>query len=329
MKIVKIEELPSGNYRVRKTVNGKTVSLIFDHKPRDMEALKAITKVADTIPVKNSFASCAESYLRSKENVISPSTIGGYESILRNIPDDFKLMKLSTITQVEVQCLINDYATTHAPKSTHNLHGFVSAVLRHFRPDFILHTTLPQEKPNEDYIPTEEDVRKILDISKGTRYHIPFQLALMGLRRSEVCALTLDDIDFENNILTINKAKVRDEKSNTKWTVKGTKTKSSTRKVYIPDNLVKEIQEAGTIYDGYPGQLLKNLHRFQDILGLPRFRLHDARHFFASYAHSQGVSDADIIATGGWKSDHVMKKVYRHEMKQKEAQKEVFDKLLS
>ena len=166
----------------------------------------------------------------------------------------------------------------------------------------------------------------ILVASKDdVRYHIPFQLALMGLRRSEICALELSDIS--NNILTINKAKVKD--NNGKYVIKTTKTKESTRKIYIPDFLVKEIFQKGEIYSGYPNSILVALNRYQDQLGIPRFRLHDCRHFFASYAHSQGVSDADILASGGWKTDHTMKRVYRHEMKAKESQEKIFNSILS
>ena len=33
------------------------------------------------------------------------------------------------------------------------------------------------------------------------------------------------------------------------------------------------------------------------------------------HAHAMGMSDADIMKSGGWKSDYVMKSVYRHAMK--------------
>ena len=330
MKNINIEKLPSGSYRIRKQINGKNIQIVFDHKPSQAEIIKSLSSKSDIAPVKGTFYACAKSYIASRNNSISPSTICGYESILRSIPKSFKNKKISSIVQVDIQTLVNDYASDHTPKSVRNLHGFVSAVLRQFRPDMLIHTTLPQKEEKEGYIPSEKDIKRILDASKGSVYHIPIQLAIMGLRRSEICALTLDDIDVENNLLTINKAKVRDDRKPNKWNdEKGPKTEYSNRSIYIPDSLVNEIMENGKVYDGYPGQILKNLHRYQDRLGLPRFRLHDMRHFFASYAHSQGVSDADIMATGGWKSDYTMKSIYRHEMNQKQAQKTIFNKLIS
>ena len=322
---MKVEKLPSGSYRIRKQVNKKMLTIIFDHKPSNVEIVQALAEKSKEIPQKGSFQQCAESYLASKDNVVSPSTIKGYISILKALPDDFKRMEITRITQIDIQTVINDYAGAHSPKTTRNVHGFISAVLRQFRPDMNIYTTLPQKRQNERYAPSEDDIKRILDASKDDPfYHIPFQLGIMGLRRSEICALTLDDID--GNTLTINKALVSDKNNN--WIVKATKTAAGTRKIYIPDHLAEEIRQNGSIYSGYPNTLLLGLNKYQDKLQIPRFRFHDLRHFFASYAHSQGMSDADIMATGGWKSDYTMKQIYRHEMKANEAQKKVFDHLI-
>lgn len=327
MKNIKAELLPSGSYRVRKTISGKSIQIVFDHKPSQTEIIKALSIKTDSTPVKGSFYACANDYIESKSHVISPSTTRGYISILANLPATFTHKKLSQISQIDIDAVINEYAADHSPKSTRNAHGFISAVLRKFRPEIHIYTTLPHKAPKSGYIPSKSDILQILEASKGTPYHIPFQLGCMGLRLSEICALTLDDINKDENTLTINKALVKDK--NGKYVLKATKTESGTRSLYCPNALINEIMENGAIYDGHPNNCLKALNRIQDKLGLPRCRFHDLRHFFASYSHSQGVSDADIMASGGWKSDHVMKSVYRHEMAQKAAQQRVYDSLIS
>ena len=40
-------------------------------------------------------------------------------------------------------------------------------------------------------------------------------------------------------------------------------------------------------------------------------RFHDLRHYYASIAHALGVPDVYIMQQGGWKTDNVMKRVYR------------------
>jgi len=321
---MKIEKRSPGSYRVRKTIQGKSLTLNYDHKPTQAEVLRDMSVIAETAPVKGSFLSCAESYISSKDKVLSPSTIKGYHSVLRSIDTDFKSKKIASITQQDIQLLINKYSAEHSPKSVRNLHGFVSAVLRQFRPDMNIYTTLPQKREYEHYTPSEDDIKRILEATKDVPYyHIPFQLGIMSLRRSEICALTLDDID--GNILTINKALVLN--NDNEWVLKPTKTAAGTRKIYISDSLVKEIRDYGKIFEGNPTSLLYGLNDIQKKLGIPLFRFHDLRHFFASYAHSQGMTDADIMATGGWKSDYTMKQVYRHEMNAEKEQKRIFDGL--
>lgn len=324
---MKVEELPSGNYRVRKMINGHNIQVVFDHAPGQKEILDALHDFSDDTPVKGSFQTYAEKYIQTKSNVLSPATVRGYQSILKNLPESFTRKKLSQLTQADIQAMINEYSVDRSAKSTINAHGFVVGVILLYRPSMRINTKLPQKAPKKTYVPTEEDIKKILERAKGTQYHVPFMLGTMSLRLSEVCALTLDDIDVENNTLSINKALVKGKDN--KYVLKTTKTEAGTRDIFIPSSLIDEIMEQGKIYDGYPNNCLKALHRYQDELGIPQFRFHDLRHFFASYSHLQGMPEAAILSTGGWKSDHVMKSVYRHEMEQKQAQEEVFGKLFS
>ena len=310
---MKIEELPSGSYRIRKTINGQKITKVFDHKPTQKEITVALAADIDNIAPKTAFINCAKGYIKSKDKVLSPTTVKAYYSFTDSVlPDWFLNMKVNEIEPVHIQRLINEYAVDHSPKTVRNLHGFVSAVMGMYRPNMVIKTTLPQKVRYDAYVPTQDEIKAILCASEGTRYHIPYQLGVLGMRRGEICALTLDDID--GNIVKINKAMVTNKDEG--WEIKKTaKTDEGNREIFIPDKLRDEIMEAGVIYDGAPKVLLVSLHRFQDKLGIPRFRFHDLRHFYASYAHSMGMSDADIMKSGGWKSDFVMKNVYRHAMK--------------
>lgn len=325
---MKIEKISEKSYRVRKQINGKRVSFLFDHKPTQIEIIRAMSNFTDVADVKltDSFHSCAVSYIESKTNVISPKTIKTYYSMLNaSIDDDFKRKRIDKITQFDIQLLINKFSEDHSPKTVHNLHGFVFGVIKQFRPDMNIHTTLPQKCPHEPYTPSEDDIKRILDASKNDLpNHICFQLGIMGMRRSEILALTISDI--KGNTLTIDKAMVQNKDG--QWVIKSTKTAAGTRKLFVPNNLAKEIKKQGYIYNRHPNKMYRALIRYQDKLGIPHFRFHDLRHFFASYAHSQGISDADIMASGGWKSDYTMKQIYRHEMNVKESQKKIFNSLL-
>ena len=158
-----------------------------------------------------------------------------------------------------------------------------------------------------------------MDIVKGTDYSVPFQLGVMGCRRGEICALSVDDLD--GNKLHIHRSMVY----NGKWIVKESpKTDASNRVLTIPETLASQIREQGYIYINHPNALNKAIHRFQKKLGIPEFKFHTLRSYFASYAHSMGIPEADILSIGGWASPSVMRKIYHkslEESKQKSMKK--------
>lgn len=314
-----IDKLPSGAYRIRLTENKRSYSMTVPFKPTQKEAYELIRGKIDRKGADMSFFDAATKYIQAKTNVLSPSSIRNYRSILRNLPESFLELDIATISEYDVQKLINDYAATHSPKTVHNVNGFVMSVLRHFYPKTDIYTTLPQKPRIEHYTPSQEDIKRILDHARGTKYYIPIYLASMGLRNSEICALVLSDLDGDR--LTINKALVRGEGG---YILKPTpKTDKSNRVITIPHDLAELIREQGSIYEGYPQQIDKYLRRAQKQLGIPAFGIHRMRHFFASYMHELGYSDAVIQSLGGWSTDCVMKAVYRHALNEDEARAQV------
>lgn len=302
-------EKRGNSYRVRKMVDGKRKIVSFDHKPTDAEVYKAFEDVLfkkeyDKYP----FETYANKYIDSKRNVLSPSSIITYERFLNAISRKFLDIPLFEITQFDVQTEINRYAKKHAPKTVKSLHGFIASVIGLFRPELILKTTLPQSIKKEKYTPTENDIRAILEASKDTDDYIGFSLGIYGLRRGEVCALELSDLD--GNALHIHSTMVW----NKGWIKKeNPKTDESNRTIYISDELADLIREKGYFFPYSPNKLLEHLNKLQGKLGIPQFRFHDLRHYFATYASSI-MSEQDAMALGGWRSDHIFKRIYRDSM---------------
>ena len=161
------------SYRIREMVNGKRVSMTVPFKPTQREAFELIQdKINHRTKTVISFGEAAKQYISVKSNVLSPSTIRGYNTILRNMPDDFKAYDINEIDDYVMQKLINAYSADHEPKSVRNLHGFVSAVIRLFIPSAVFHTTLPQNKRKTKYTPSYDDVKKLMDEAKGTEYYV-------------------------------------------------------------------------------------------------------------------------------------------------------------
>lgn len=308
-----LELLPSGSYRAQEIYKGQRFRYTFDHKPTGKELKIVFAELMQDVKgERGTFEKYAKEYIKNRTSVISPATVRTYNTKMKQLSDDFKKKNIYDITREDVQAEINRFAKNHAPKTTKTLHGFVASVLYANRPNFTLRTKLPPKIDKQEYEPSEDDVRRILEHVKGTRYSIPFQLAVMGMRRAEICALDMSDLNGNN--LWVHRSKVYLEG---KWIVKETpKTDASNRVLPLPDKLVKEIQEQGCIYDGYPAALLKALNRAQKVLGIERFKFHSFRCYFASYAHSIGICDADIQAIGGWATDSVMKRIYRKSLEE-------------
>lgn len=310
-------EKHGNTYRVKKMYKGTLYRVSFDHKPTEREITLAMAEVMreDKPKERGTFESFARRYVDSKDKILSPASIRTYNMLIDRLSDDLKATNIYDITQEQIQKEINNYSIDHAPKTVRALHGFISSVLNMYRPQMTLKTALPRLQKEKGYQPTTEDIKRVLEAVRGSEYSIPFQLGILGLRRGEICALTLDDL--KGNELTINKTVVY----NKGWMIKqAAKTDESNRIIYVPDKLADEIRTKGVIYDGDPKRLNKHLQRIQAQLDIPTFRFHDLRHYFASYASTLGIPEADIMAMGGWKSDHVFKSIYRDSMNESRRQ---------
>ena len=310
-----IEKLKSGHYRVRFTINKKKYSITVDRKPTKREEAALVheyseeIKKADRGKKDGTFLDFANEYINSKEKVLSASTIRGYKATLRGIPDEFTSIPFYEIEQHDITKVVNSMIDKAKPKTIYNRHGLIVSVLKEFRPDFIVRTKLPRKEQKDIYTPSEKEVQALFMALKDTDEYIPICLATMGLRRSEIGALTLEDLS-DDNVLTINKAKVQN--SDEKWIIQNyTKTERSNRKVPIPDELANRIRKQGYFYSHVLGKVYEKMIKVENELGLPRFGIHRLRSYFASKAHALGLADSVIMTLGGWKSDNIMKNIYR------------------
>lgn len=310
-----------GGYRVRMQHDGVRYVVLFDHKPTEVEAMVALTEKmtnAGALADKMLFKQAANKYVEDRTATASPSTLRGYRTIINSLPLRLMQAKLPDIKQPLIQSVINEMAVTRTPKTIRNIHGFIASVLKVYRPDLILNTSLPAKIKPTYYIPSEDDVKKIIEAARGTQYEIAIALGVYGLRRSEVCALNIDDL--EGDLLHINKAKVRN--ANNEWVVRNVnKSTEGKRDIILDSTLVNRINELGYIYKGAPDSISHWLQGVQQRLGMQEFSYHKLRHFYASYAHYKGVPDAFIMQQGGWTSDYVLKSTYRHAL-ETEAQTE-------
>lgn len=301
MKIIK----RGSNYRVQMQEKGIRYSLTFTHKPTHKEIYE---KLATTTPTaeKGSFLVFANKYIDMKSNILSPATIKAYKNYLKNMPKYFTKTEIHKIDQPMIQKYINTHALNHAPKSTSNVFGLINIVLKTFRPEFVYRITLPKRIKTEPYIPTLQDIKILLKEAQETNYLTPILLAMFGLRRSEIIALTNNDI--QDNYVVVNKAVVLDDKN--QKVIKSTKTYTD-RIVYMPPQIINIIKCSG-LYHNSPNKISEFLHKVQKKHNLKSFSMHKLRHFYASICHYFNMPDSYIQKQGGWANNAVMKSIYTH-----------------
>lgn len=312
--------LPSGSYRLQvfdyKDADGKRHYKSFTAPTKkEAEYLAAQwkasreenTETAGNITIHKAL----NRYVDMKRAVLSPSTVRGYEKLIRNyFLGDFGKLKLYEVTNAEVQVWISGIASNLSPKTVRNAYGLLSATLDLFRPDFHPKITLPQSRRPELYCPSDRDVKRLLAHIQGSDLEIAVLLAAFGpLRRGEICALTRDDIQGNKVIVRHSKVKGPDKE----WYIKAPKTPGSQRTVEFPAFVIERLKDCqGPVVHMNPDQITHHFGRTLKQINVPHFRFHDLRHYAASIMHAIGVPDQYILQRGGWSSDNVMKTVYRN-----------------
>ena len=140
-----IERLPSGSYRLTEMYNGRRYRCTIDHRPSKIEAREIMQDKIVGFNNGSSFKRGAEEYIKSKINILSPSTVRGYQAILRNLDPDFKAIPLDEITLPVLQAYVNQISENHTPKTVRNVCGFIMAVLKFYGSE-VRSPRLPQKE---------------------------------------------------------------------------------------------------------------------------------------------------------------------------------------
>lgn len=261
------------------------------------------------------FRDALERYIVTREASRSVSTIRGYKTIQKTLSSKFApfcSLSVTSVTSQKVQGVINQLLKEgYSVKTIRNWAGLINSVLIESgcTPANVM---IPKAPVIDRPIYSEGEIKMILCLLHGDPLEVPFQLATLGLRRGEICALELSDLS-EDDIIHIHKSKVPVYGGGTQVNMTA-KTDTSNRYVQLPHDLAETIRRQGKVCPYSPNGLNAALRKFLAKYKFPPYRLHDCRHFFASYCHAHGVPEADILAGGGWKTASVMRSVYRHSM---------------
>lgn len=317
------KKLPSGNWRVRIFVgndeDGKPQYKSFtasSKKEAEFLAAQYNTNSKEILSADLTVKSALERYIESKKNVISPMTLRGYKQILNKRLDTLKPLKVSDLTQEAVQNEINRMAAILSSKTCRNAHGLLSAVLRVYRPDFVLHTTFPPKAKRDIYVPDPKEVINILKIVKGTVNELPvFLAAECGMRAEEISALRRCNIYPDH--IDIKEAIVIDENLN--QVVKEPKSNAGYRSVPITQeayDYIMSIADEGERVCNRSNEVISNnwggFRRRHKTEINTHLNFHAFRHHYASKLLLLNIPQKYIAELMGHGSTDMIEQVYQH-----------------
>lgn len=305
---MKPRQLPSGSWNVRVMVDGQSYS--FTHSDKKT-VMRMASEFADEYRSKMDNPTLLErlrEYVAENEERLSPSTVRSYNGIIRMIAERSPRIaskRLSAITEQDVTEIVRPLRTL---KTKRNYVNFIHACTGKSA------GKLTGVSSKRVHVPTELEVKGLLQIFRNTELEVPIMLAAYGgLRRGEICALRMSDID--GDFVNVRKAVVRDPSG--EWITKDPKTASSVRSVLLPHFVIERIQSQGYITHLLPSQVSNRFWKRQRNLGIPPYCFHSLRHFHASYLHYLNIPDAYIQKRGGWANASTLQNVYRHALADK------------
>ena len=306
---MKVEQLPSGSYRIRVMIDGQRYTFTDKDKKRVVAKAASFADEHREAIDNPTFAQAMDRYIEIRSATRSPSTIRSYRAIQRRLTGDYPKIcnkKLTAIKTSDIQTIVNTLGME--PKTIRNYVGFIQAAT-----DRKYNLALPQKKKPTVSIPNDMEVAGLIRLAQDMypELEIPIMLGAFGpLRRGEICALTMDD--FEDDWVNITKSLVKDEHGY--FQLKEIpKTTESSRRIKIPHFVIKKIRERGYVTEYNPDKISHYFRRMQQRVGLEEvYCFHSTRHYCVSTLHANGLPDAYIMERGGWSTPDVLIYVYRH-----------------
>lgn len=315
--MAKAIKLPSGNYRAQgsKTVNGKQIRKSFT-APTKAEAEYLASKwmvsvVDESKPENKTLREICEMYIELKRPILSPTTISGYEKVLRNNFQEYMNVKVSKLTRLMLQQMIGDECmkvnrrgVRMSPKSVANAWTFVSSALRQYGYEFKVQ--LPERPDKVVQILSPET---ILAVVKGTNIELPVLLGCW-------CSLSMSEIrgamasDIRDGILYISRVIV-DVDGVPTIKDKG-KEEKRTRAIRLPQYILDLCPKEGYLVPMRGNTIYKHWTKILEDNDLPHMTFHQTRHIFATAGAMLNIPSKVLQEKGGWKTDYTMKKVYQH-----------------
>lgn len=165
-------------------------------------------------------------------------------------------------------------------------------------------------------IPDPDALSRLLASCSGRTFELRRDRALLllaadtGMRRGELAALTVEDIDTRAQTATVRPATSKSRRSRVvafgPTTANALARYERMRKRHPKVTASRDAYWIGKLGPLTGGGILQLLHRRCAEAGVERMHPHQLRHYFAHAMKSAGMSDDDLKRLGGWRSSAML-----------------------
>lgn len=327
------------------SVYGKT----YTEVKNKMELIKQKKDIKE-INCSLNFKEAVDIWLSDRAPYWKPTTYAAYQNIAQKyiIPElgNYKALKVND--QV-IEKLVSDIRIGQAGKQLsngylHNICSIVIMVLTHLKKKYHYEIELPenpimQTRQRQMLLPGEHDMavleRYLLEHCEDDTCLGILIAFYTGIRIGELCALTWEDINLEEEVLHIRKnvqrVKCKEGQSNTEILFQTPKTSTSLRSIPLPPVLIPLLrshqgEDIQYVIKGkkHPWAEPRTVqYRFSRILkqcSIKSFRFHMLRHAFATRCISKGFDVKSLSEILGHSSVQITLNLYVHSTMQRKKQ---------
>lgn len=266
-----------------------------------------------------------------------------YQSLIRaHIIPDLGHIALQKLTPQRIQKFYSELLEDGlSPQTVSSIHAILlSALDNAVRWNLIARNVVslvsaPHIERHEAIVLNAEEAKKLLEIVKGNRMFAIILIAVTtGLRRGEILSLHWNDINLQDGTLYAHRTMNRF--AGYGFVENDSKTKSSRRKITLPEVVVDALVEHKSMQDNrrenagpkwvernlvfcnatgnyiQPGYVRIRFHELIAKVGLPAMRFHDLRHSAATILLIMGVHPKVVQELLGHSSIAITMNVYSH-----------------
>lgn len=342
--------------------NGKRKQKWFSGYEKKKEAEKDLPRILSEIndgsyvePSKMSIKEYLIEWLDKKEHEVKYGTLTQYKAYIENyIIPGIGHIKLTDLKSVSLQRFFTSLAKSDVKKISQK---HIYSILRNafndgydygIHPEILRKIKSPNPGKTKLEIWNNEEVSSFLNAAQKSRYYLAFHLALTtGMRQGEILGLKWENIDFEQNTLSVTQQLKRIDKG---YEISDElKTSSSHRTITLDEETITQLKKhkvlqnkeklaAGPHYNDQdlviatslgnyvlPSNLNRTYWNLIKVIGIKRIRFHDLRHTHATLLLKEGIHPKVVQERLGHSSIQVTLDRYSHVLPnlQKEAAEKI------